>query len=134
MGAAQRKNKRKSMGDDDSNIIYKVILLGEFGVGKTKIISRFVKNTFKNDEVNLCYFTKTVTFNKAHEKTIKYEIWDTAGQEKYRALAKVYYKNAGVAILVYDITRKETFVEIKNYWYNEIKKNIPKDISKIKHI
>ena len=134
MGADQRKNKRKSMGDDDSSIISKVILLWEFGVGKTKIISRFVKNTFKNDEVNLCYFTKTVTFNKAHEKTIKYEIWDTAGQEKYRALAKVYYKNAGVAILVYDITRKETFVEIKNYWYNEIKKNIPKDISKIKHI
>jgi len=134
MGADQRKNKRKSMGDDDSNIICKVILLGEFGVGKTKIISRFVKNTFKNDEVNLCYFTKTMTFNKEHEKTIKYEIWDTAGQEKYRALAKVYYKNAGVAILVYDITRKETFIEIKNYWYNEIKKNIPKDISKIKHI
>ena len=134
MGADQRKNKRKSMGDDDSNIIYKVILLGEFGVGKTKIISRFVKNTFKNDEVNLCYFTKTMIFNKANGKTIKYEIWDTAGQEKYRALAKVYYKNAGVAILVYDITRKETFDEIKNYWYNEIKKNIPKDISKIKHI
>ena len=109
MGADQRKNKRKSMEDDDSNIICKVILLGEFGVGKTKIISRFVKNTFKNDEVNLCYFTKTMIFNKANGKTIKYEIWDTAGQEKYRALAKVYYKNAGVAILVYDITRKETF-------------------------
>ena len=128
MGAAQKKNK--------SGNICKVILLGEFGVGKSNIITRFVENTFKNDTTIICQeiFTKTMTFDKSQGNTIKYQIWDTAGQEKYRTLPKPYYKNVGIVILVYDITRKETFDKIRNIWYNEIKKNIQRDISKIKHI
>ena len=59
------------------------------------------------------------------------KIWDTAGQEKYRSLTKIFYKDAGVAILVYDITRKESFDEIQNYWYNQIKDHAPKNISKL---
>ena len=54
-----------------------------------------------------------MTFDEFNGKTIKFEIWDTAGQEKYRALTKIFYKDAGVAILVYDISRKESFEEIK---------------------
>ena len=129
MGAAQKKNKSE-------NIFCKVILLGEFGVGKTNIITRFVKNTF-NDAITgfeMDFFTKTMTFNKAQGKTIKFQIWDIVRQERYRSLTKYFYKNAGVAILVYDITRKELFNEIKNFWYNEIKKNFSRNISKIKHI
>jgi Ras-related protein Rab-11A len=60
-----------------------------------------------------------ITYNK---------IWDTAGQEKYKALAKIFYKDAGVALLVYDITRKESFDEIKNYWIGQIKDHAPKNI------
>ena len=128
MGAAQKINKSRS--------ICKVILLGEFGVGKTNIITRFVNNTF-NDAITgfeMDFFTKTMTFNKAQGKTIKFQIWDIVRQERYRSLTKYFYKNAGVAILVYDITRKESFNEIKNFWYNEIKKNFSRNISKIKHI
>ena len=62
--------------------------------------------------------------------SIKYEIWDTAGQEKYRALAKVYYKIAAVCILVYNITRKSSLEEIKNYWIKEEKEYASEDISK----
>ena len=128
MGAAQKKNK--------SGSIFRVILLGEFGVGKTNIITRFVENTFKNYTrfFGREFFIKTMTFNKAQGKTIKHQIWDTACQERYRPLTKSFYTNTGVAILVYDITKKETFNKIKNYWYNEIKENIPRDISKIKYI
>ena len=54
---------------------------------------------------------------------IKFEIWDTAGQEKYRSLAKVFYKNSSACILVYDITRRNSFEELKNFWINEIKLN-----------
>ena len=74
------------------------------------------------------YAGKTLAFDEFGGKCIKFEIWDTAGQEKYRALTKIFYKDAGVAILVYDITRKESFDEIKDYWYNQIKECAPKNI------
>ena len=67
------------------------------------------------------YAGKTLAIEEFGGKSIKFEIWDTAGQEKYRALTKIFYKDAQVAILVYDITRKESFEELKNYWYNQIK-------------
>ena len=123
------------MGDDDDEGIQfcKVVLLGESGVGKTSIISRFINNTFEENLVTTTgasYAGKTMTFDEYNGKTIKFEIWDTAGQEKYRSLTKIFYKDAAVAILVYDITRKDSFDEIKNYWYNQLKDCAPKNISK----
>ena len=56
------------------------------------------------------------------------DVWDTAGQEKYRALTKFFYKDAKVAILVYDITRMDTFNSVKNFWYEQVKENGPKNI------
>ena len=63
-----------------------------------------------------------------HDKNIKFDIWDTAGQEKFRSLTKIFYKDAAVAILVYDITRKSSFEEITNYWINQLKENANKNI------
>ena len=109
----------------------KVVLIGESGVGKTSIISRYINNTFSSvltATPGASFTTKTV-FLKEYKQSIKYEIWDTAGQEKYRALAKVFYKNASVCILVYDITRKQSFEELKNYWIHELKNNASPSIS-----
>ena len=103
----------------------KVVLIGESGVGKTSIINRYISNTFSQvltATPGASFTTKTV-FLTDYNQSIKFEIWDTAGQEKYRALAKVFYKNAAVCILVYDILRKTSFEELKNYWVNEIKVN-----------
>ena len=61
---------------------------------------------------------------------IRFEIWDTAGQEHYRALAKLFYQNTNVCVLVYDITRKSSFNELQNYWYKEIKENAQTNVSK----
>eukprot|EP00340_Litonotus_pictus_P001207 CAMPEP_0170520132 /NCGR_PEP_ID=MMETSP0209-20121228/5372_1 /TAXON_ID=665100 ORGANISM="Litonotus pictus, Strain P1" /NCGR_SAMPLE_ID=MMETSP0209 /ASSEMBLY_ACC=CAM_ASM_000301 /LENGTH=165 /DNA_ID=CAMNT_0010806249 /DNA_START=120 /DNA_END=617 /DNA_ORIENTATION=+ len=61
-----------------------------------------------------------------YEKNMKFDIWDTAGQEKFRSLTKIFYKETSVAVLVYDITRKDSFEEVKNYWYNQIKEHSPK--------
>ena len=58
------------------------------------------------------------------------EIWYTAGQEKYRALTSIFYKDAAIAILVYDITNEDSFKELQNYWYMQIKEGAPKDIGK----
>ena len=122
------------MGDeDDAAQTCKVVLLGESGVGKTCIIARFINNTFEENLISTTgasYAGKTMTFDEYGGKSIKFEIWDTAGQEKYRSLTKIFYKDAGAAILVYDITRKESYEEIKKYWINQIKDFAPKNISK----
>ena len=122
------------MGDEDEGAqTCKVVLLGESGVGKTCIIARFINNTFEENLISTTgasYAGKTMTFDEFGGKSIKFEIWDTAGQEKYRSLTKIFYKDAGAAILVYDITRKESYEEIKKYWINQIKDFAPKNISK----
>ena len=108
----------------------KVVLLGESGVGKTCIITRYINNTFDDNGMSTTgasYVGKSMSFDEYGGKSIKFDIWDTAGQEKYRALTKIFYKDASIAILVYDITRKESFDELKNYWYNQIKDYAPKN-------
>ena len=115
--------------EDKDPIEVKVVLLGESGVGKTCIISRFVNNVFENNTmttISATYAAKVIPYTDMGE-LIKFEIWDTAGQEKYRSLTRVFYKDARIAILVYDITRRETFDEIKNYWIQQIKENAPEN-------
>ena len=120
--------------DDEGAQTCKVVLLGESGVGKTCIIARVINNTFEENLISTTgasYAGKTMTFDEFGGKSIKFEIWDTAGQEKYRSLTKIFYKDAGAAILVYDITRQDSFDEIKKYWLQQIKEFAPKDISKL---
>ena len=118
--------------DDEGSIPCKVILLGESGVGKVGLIARFINNSFEDNitsTTGASYAGKTMTFDEYDGKSIKFEIWDTAGQEKYRSLTKTFYKDAKVAILVYDITRKESFEELQKYWIEEIRQFAPKNIS-----
>ena len=120
------------MSEDDNVKACKVVLLGESGVGKTCIIARFINNIFENNIISTTgasYTGKTMTFDEYDGKSVKFEIWDTAGQEKYRSLTQIFYKDASIAILVYDITSQESFDEIQNYWYEQIKESAPKDIS-----
>ena len=101
----------------------KVVLLGDSGVGKTCIIQRYVNNNYNENTESTS--TSTYTYKsidyKALNKSISFDIWDTAGQELYRALAKNFYLNASIGILVYDIRRKESFESIKDYWYEQVK-------------
>ena len=122
------------MADSEGALTCKVVLIGESGVGKTSIISRYMTNTFKSQLMSTpgANFVKKNVIMEDENKSINFEIWDTAGQERYRSLAKVFYKNATVCVLVYDITRNSSFEAIKNYWIKEIKENAPKDISKRK--
>jgi len=120
------------MSDEEENddfTVCKVVLLGETGVGKTSIISRYVHNNFSEvlmSTTGASFATKKLEIDSEHK--IKFQIWDTAGQERFRSLAKIFYQNASVAILVYDITRRDTFDKIKNFWIKEIKENAPSDI------
>ena len=101
--------------------VLKVVLLGESGVGKTCIINKFTSGIFDPEVVSSLsaqFISKTIEF-KDLKQTIKFDIWDTAGQEKYRSLAKILYKDAKVICLCYDITSKKSFTELKDYWYEQ---------------
>jgi small GTP-binding protein len=105
----------------------KVVLLGDSGVGKSSLVLRFVTDTFKpysDSTIGASYMTKLINFeNKAY----KYMIWDTAGQEKYHSLAPMYYRNTQIAIIVYDITQKHTFLTVKK-WIKELQQKGPPDV------
>ncbi len=108
----------------------KVVLLGESGVGKTSIISQFISGIFNSDSMSSLsaqYITQVVEL-KDINKVIKFDIWDTAGQEKFRALAKIFYKDAKVICLCYDISSRNSFVELKDFWYEQqVKLNASSD-------
>ena len=101
---------------------HKIVLLGDSGVGKTCLISRFISGNFDanvNSTNGASYASKKIEYANLG-KTLVLDIWDTAGQEKYKSLTKFFYKDAAMVILVYDITRKESFDNLKNFWYTEI--------------
>ena len=108
----------------------KIVLLGDSVVGKTCLITRYISETFEQNTASTngaSYASKNVNYDKL-KKTITLDIWDTAGQEKYKALTKFFYKDAAIAILVYDITQKQSFESIKSYWYEQVKENGEKTV------
>ena len=107
----------------------KLVLLGESGAGKTSIVHRYVNNKYNEENpptIGASFLSKVVEL--PNDQTIKLQIWDTAGQERYRSLASMYYKDAAAAVLVYDTTSIKSFEGIK-YWVNELRTNIPTQIT-----
>jgi small GTP-binding protein len=111
----------------DSDILVKLILVGDSGVGKTNLISRFVKNQFHMDSkttIGVEFGTKAV---QVQGKTVHVQVWDTAGQERYRAIASSYYRGTMGAVVVFDICSSVSFTSVDR-WLTEIKDqagNIP---------
>ena len=98
----------------------KILLIGDSGVGKTCICQRYINGTFDVQDgctIGASYFQKILNINGIDYKL---DIWDTAGQEKYRAMGKMFYKNAYIVLFVYDITIKSSFDNLKNFWYKEV--------------
>ncbi|NXW60443.1 RAB17 protein, partial [Eurystomus gularis] len=104
---------------------YKVVLLGSTSVGKSSLAYRYVKNDFTESlpTVGCSFFTQTLNLEVA---TVKFEIWDTAGQEKYHSVCHLYYRGAHAALLVYDITNKETLKTAK-LWLRDLEKEFLPD-------
>lgn len=115
---------------DMKTFTYKIVILGHYSVGKSSIVSKFVKNEFNpkaESTIGASFLTKTIFQNRC---AIKYEIWDTAGQERYYSLIPMYYRGAQVALIVYDITSKESFESAKK-WVEELKYDKPQDFLKV---
>ncbi len=107
---------------DDKDVTIKIVTIGESGVGKTSIVSRYVMNEFKeitSPTVGVDFSSKVLNTN---ESIVNLQIWDTAGQERMRAMASAYYREANGVILVFDITNRLSFDRIP-FWIKEIREN-----------
>ena len=109
--------------DLDIQHLFKIIVIGDSSVGKTNLLSRFVKNQFSSDSkptIGVDFATKTVSIDR---KNIKVQVWDTAGQERFKAFSSAYYNGSHAAIVVYDITNRESYENVKN-WVLELKTHL----------
>ncbi|CBN79787.1 Rab22, RAB family GTPase [Ectocarpus siliculosus] len=119
-------SRRGSMDSRSREV--KVVLLGDTGVGKSSLVHRFVTNNFKpysESTIGASFMSKMIMVDGS---PMKFQIWDTAGQEKYHSLAPMYYRGAGAAIVVYDITKMHSFRTLKE-WINELQAQGPQDIA-----
>ncbi|KAK4767302.1 hypothetical protein SAY86_015052 [Trapa natans] len=106
--------------DDDYDYLFKVVLIGDSGVGKSNLLSRFSRNEFSvetKSTIGVEFATRCI---RVDDKVLKAQIWDTAGQERYRAITSAYYRGAVGALLVYDITRQITFDNVER-WLKELR-------------
>ena len=113
--------------DENYDLIFKIVLIGDSGVGKTNILSRYINNEFSlatQSTVGVEFGSKII---KKNGKVIKLQIWDTAGQERYKSITSAYYKGSRGAFVVYDITRKSTYDNIDK-WIGELKTNGSEDV------
>ena len=111
----------------DDIIPCKVIVVGDSGVGKTSIINRYLEN-YNADEkatIGASFSSKLQVVDKYN---ISFDIWDTAGEERFRSVNSIFYKEASICLIVYDITNLKSFQNIKDYWYNSVKENSQNDI------
>ena len=108
--------------------VYKVLLLGDSTVGKTCFLMKYTDKSFQEvhmSTIGLDYRLKTMTLKNG--KNIKLQIWDTAGQDRFRAITKNYYKGANGIILIYDVTSIQTYENVKN-WITQIREEASKNV------
>lgn len=113
--------------DQSFDYIAKVILVGETNVGKTNILTRYCKDEFKSDSSATVGIEFAYKIVKSFEKTIKLQIWDTAGQEKFRSITNSFYMNSSAALVVFDLSKYSSYEKI-NLWISELKQHAGKDL------
>jgi len=113
--------------DDEYDYLFKVVLIGDSGVGKSNLLSRFTRNEFNLESkstIGVEFATRSI---QVDGKTIKAQIWDTAGQERYRAITSAYYRGAVGALLVYDIAKHLTYENVER-WLKELRDHADQNI------
>ncbi|KHN78062.1 Ras-related protein Rab-11A [Toxocara canis] len=113
--------------DDRYAYLFKVVLIGDSGVGKSNLLSRFTRNEFSLESkstIGVEFATRTI---QVDGKKVKAQIWDTAGQERYRAVTSAYYRGAVGALLVYDIAKHITYENIEK-WLKELRDHAEQNI------
>ena len=116
------------MEDEEYSLIFKMILIGDSGVGKSNILSRYINNSFSETTRSTVGVELSAKVEEINNTKIKIQIWDTAGQERYKSITKTYYKGAKGALIVYDITNKDSFKNVDK-WINDLKESGDDDVS-----
>eukprot|EP00744_Colponema_vietnamica_P004422 GILI01006609.1.p1 GENE.GILI01006609.1~~GILI01006609.1.p1 ORF type:complete len:201 (-),score=42.50 GILI01006609.1:376-978(-) len=106
----------------DYDYLFKLVLIGDSGVGKSCLLLRFADDTYTESYISTIGVDFKIRTIERDGKTIKLQIWDTAGQERYRALAPMYYRGASGALVVYDITSEDSFRKAQS-WIKELRQN-----------
>ena len=118
------------INENSDEITLKIIILGSSQVGKTSILNRYFNNDFKGNMLSTIGIDFKTKYIKYEDQKIKFNYIDTAGQEKFRAISSNYLKGTNGALLVFDITKKDTF-DLINYWIDIIKENNGSNIAKV---
>ena len=119
------------MADDEANsydLLYKIIIIGDTCVGKSHILSRYLKDEFKEDSKSTVGVELGTKFIKVKDVGTKLQIWDTAGQERYKSITSSYYKGSHGCFIVYDITSETSFENVEK-WYEQAQKDASKEVS-----
>ena len=117
----------ESASQEEYDYLFKVVLIGDSGVGKSNLLSRFTRNEFSLETkttIGVEFATRNI---QCENKTIKVQIWDTAGQERYRAITSAYYRGAVGALLVYAINSRDSFADVER-WLTELRENADRNI------
>ncbi|CAN4126181.1 unnamed protein product [Withania somnifera] len=112
--------QRSSSSGGGYDLSFKILLIGDSGVGKSSLLLSFISNNTVDDispTIGVDFKIKTLTVGG---KRLKLTIWDTAGQEKFRTLTSSYFRGAQGIILVYDVTRRDTFTNLSDVWAKEV--------------
>ena len=114
--------------DNNYELLYKVIIIGDTCVGKSNILSRYLKDEFREDSKSTVGVELGTKFLKIKGTGAKLQIWDTAGQERYRSITSSYYKGSHGCFIVYDITSETSFENVDK-WFEQAQKEASKDVS-----
>jgi small GTP-binding protein len=113
------------------NYIFKIILIGNSNVGKSSILKRYIQKVFDDNyscTIGVDFFMKSITIG---EKTIKLQLWDTAGTEKFRSITTGYYRGANAALVVFDLTSKKSFTALNEWIQNYYKYSNPDSVKNV---
>jgi len=129
MGGGKLRGRRAKM-NPDYDYLFKLLLIGDSGVGKSCLLLRFADDTYTESHISTIGVDFKIRTVELDGKVIKLQIWDTAGQERFRTITSSYYRGAHGIIVVYDVTDEESFNNVKT-WLNEINRYANENVNKL---
>jgi len=118
------------MSTDSYDYLFKILLVGNSGVGKSSILNQFVDKVYHDEYISTIGVDFKIHTLKIDDKTVKLQVWDTAGQERFRTITNSYYRGAHGILLVYDITDRQSFLDISN-WQKEIEHHAKSNVIRV---
>lgn len=118
------------MTANDYDYLFKVLIIGNSGVGKSCLLLRFAEDMFSDNYISTIGVDFKIRKIELDGKSIKLQIWDTAGQERFRTITKSYYRGSNGIVVVYDITDRESFEQVQ-HWMNEIDSHASADVCRL---